>query len=171
VREQISSEMWEQLNRTFLYLRDGMSRADFQDSPIDFYRGLVEGMLERGIEPLATLYHWDLPQALQDEGGWASRDIVERFAEYAGIVFDAFGDIVPAWITHNEPWVTCILGYADGIKAPGIRDWPAALRASTTRCCARGGGSGLPRGRPRREDRDHARPDRRDPRDRRRRRP
>jgi beta-glucosidase len=97
---------------------------------LDFYRALVEGMLERGIQPLATLYHWDLPQALQDEGGWSSRVVVERFAEYAGIVFEALGDLVPAWITHNEPWVTSILGYAAGIKAPGVRDWPAALRAS-----------------------------------------
>ncbi|HEY7604901.1 MAG TPA: GH1 family beta-glucosidase [Gaiellaceae bacterium] len=97
---------------------------------LDFYRGLVEGLLERGIRPLATLYHWDLPQALQDEGGWASRDVVERFTEYAGIVFDALGDVVPAWITHNEPWVTSFLGYAYGSKAPGLRDWRAAIRAS-----------------------------------------
>jgi beta-glucosidase len=97
---------------------------------LDFYRALVEGMLERGIRPLATLYHWDLPQALQDEGGWASRDVVERFTEYAGIVFDALGDVVPAWITHNEPWVTSFLGYAYGSKAPGLRDWPAAIRAA-----------------------------------------
>jgi beta-glucosidase len=97
---------------------------------IDFYRALVEGMLERGIEPLATLYHWDLPQALQDEGGWVSRDIVGRFTEYAGIMYDALGDIVPGWITHNEPWVTSFLGYGYGVKAPGIADWPTALRAA-----------------------------------------
>jgi beta-glucosidase len=97
---------------------------------LDFYRALVEGMLERGIRPLATLYHWDLPQALQDEGGWASREVVERFAEYAGIVYEALGDLVSDWITHNEPWVTSILGYAYGVKAPGVRDWPTALRAA-----------------------------------------
>jgi beta-glucosidase len=97
---------------------------------IDFYRALVEGMLERGIKPLATLYHWDLPQALEDEGGWASRDVVERFTEYAQIMFDALGDVVPEWITHNEPWVTSFLGYAYGSKAPGISDWPTALRAA-----------------------------------------
>ncbi|HZO62791.1 MAG TPA: GH1 family beta-glucosidase [Gaiellaceae bacterium] len=97
---------------------------------LDFYRGLVEGMLERGIAPLATLYHWDLPQALQDEGGWASRDVVERFTEYAAIVFDELGDLVSDWITHNEPWVTAFLGYAFGSKAPGLRDWPSALRAA-----------------------------------------
>ena len=97
---------------------------------IDFYRALVEGMLERGIRPLATLYHWDLPQTLEDEGGWASRDVVERFTEYAKIMFDALGDVVPEWITHNEPWVTSFLGYAYGSKAPGISDWPTALRAA-----------------------------------------
>jgi beta-glucosidase len=97
---------------------------------LDFYRGLVEGLLERGIAPLATLYHWDLPQALEDEGGWTSRDTVERFAEYAGIVFDALGDRVSDWITHNEPFVTSFLGYAYGVKAPGLTDWPAALRAA-----------------------------------------
>jgi beta-glucosidase len=97
---------------------------------LDFYRALVEGMLERGIAPLATLYHWDLPQTLQDEGGWASRDVVGRFVDYAAILFDALGDLVPGWITHNEPWVTSFLGYAYGSKAPGLTDWPAAVRAS-----------------------------------------
>jgi beta-glucosidase len=97
---------------------------------LDFYRELVEGMLERGIRPLATLYHWDLPQALEDEGGWASRDIVDRFAEYAAILYDHLGDLVSDWITHNEPWVTSFLGYAYGTKAPGVTEWPAALRAA-----------------------------------------
>ncbi len=97
---------------------------------LDFYRALVEGMLERGIRPLATLYHWDLPQALQDEGGWASRDVVDRFTEYAAILFDHLGDCVSDWITHNEPWVTSFLGYAHGTKAPGVTDWPTALRAA-----------------------------------------
>jgi beta-glucosidase len=97
---------------------------------LDFYRRLAEGLLERGITPLATLYHWDLPQALQDEGGWASRDVVERFADYAQIVFAALGDVVADWITHNEPWVTAFLGYARGTKAPGMRDWAQALRAA-----------------------------------------
>ena len=61
---------------------------------LDFYRRLVDGMLERGISPLATLYHWDLPQRLQDDGGWASREIVDRFVDYAGLVFDGLGDLV-----------------------------------------------------------------------------
>ena len=77
-----------------------------------------------------TLYHWDLPQALEDEGGWASRDTVDRFAEYAELVFDGLGDRVEDWTTHNEPWVTSFLGYALGTKAPGATDWPRALRAA-----------------------------------------
>jgi len=97
---------------------------------LGFYRALAEGLRERGIEPIATLYHWDLPQALQDEGGWASRDTAMRFAEYAAICGDALGDVVTQWITHNEPWVVAFLGHAAGVKAPGIRDWPTALRVS-----------------------------------------
>jgi beta-glucosidase len=97
---------------------------------LDFYRRLAEGLLERGITPLATLYHWDLPQALQDEGGWASRETVDRFVEYAQLVFEGLDDVVEAWVTHNEPWVTAFLGYGYGTKAPGLRDWRAALAAS-----------------------------------------
>ena len=85
------------------------------------------GLLERGIEPIATLYHWDLPQARQEAGGWAVRDTALRFAEYAAAMADALGDVVEGWITHNEPWVVAFLGHADGRKAPGIRDWPTAL--------------------------------------------
>jgi beta-glucosidase len=97
---------------------------------LDFYRRLVDGLLARDIRPLATLYHWDLPQALEDGGGWASRDVVERFADYAGRVFDELGDLVEDWVTHNEPWVTSFLGYGYGTKAPGRRDWNAAVAAA-----------------------------------------
>jgi beta-glucosidase len=97
---------------------------------LDFYRRLAEGLRERRITPLATLYHWDLPQALQDSGGWASRDVVERFAENARLVLDGLDGVVGDWVTHNEPWVSAFLGYAFGTKAPGIRDWSAALRAA-----------------------------------------
>jgi len=97
---------------------------------LDFYRRLAGGLQERGITPLATLYHWDLPQALEDGGGWASRDVVERFAEYAQLVFDGLGDSVQNWITHNEPWVTSFLGYAYGVKAPGVTSWPRAIAAA-----------------------------------------
>jgi len=97
---------------------------------LDFYRALVEGMLERGIEPTATLFHWDLPQALEERGGWAARETAERFADYAAIVAAELGDVVERFITINEPWVVSFLGYQEGRKAPGIRDWPTALRAS-----------------------------------------
>ena len=95
-----------------------------------FYQRLTEGLLERGIEPIATLYHWDLPQALQDAGGWGERDTAQRFAEYAALVADGLGATVSQFITHNEPWVVAFLGHALGIKAPGTRHWPTALRAS-----------------------------------------
>jgi beta-glucosidase len=97
---------------------------------LDFYRRLAEGLRERGITPLVTIYHWDLPQALEDEGGWASREVVDRYADYARLVVDELDGVVTDWVTHNEPWVTSFLGYAYGIKAPGRRDWAAALRAA-----------------------------------------
>lgn len=97
---------------------------------IRFYRRLVEGLLDRGIEPIATLYHWDLPQALQEAGGWAARDTAERFAEYAAHMGRELGDLVDTWITHNEPWVVTFLGHVDGRMAPGVRDWPTALRVA-----------------------------------------
>ena len=105
-------------------------RGPANERGLAFYRRLAEGLLERGIEPIATLYHWDLPQALQDSGGWGERDTAERFAEYAALVAAELGDAVSQWITHNEPWVVAFLGHAYGTKAPGIRHWPTALRAS-----------------------------------------
>jgi beta-glucosidase len=95
---------------------------------LDFYKRLIAGLHARGIEPVATLYHWDLPQKLEDAGGWRSRDTAERFAEYAALMFEELGEGVPRWITHNEPWVTAFLGHAYGTKAPGRRDWGEALR-------------------------------------------
>jgi beta-glucosidase len=95
---------------------------------VDFYKRLCAGLRERGIEPVATLYHWDLPLARQAVGGWAVRDTAERFAEYAALMAGELD--VDAWITHNEPWVVAFLGHAEGVKAPGIRDWPTALLAS-----------------------------------------
>ena len=97
---------------------------------LDFYRRLTEGALERGLQPLATLYHWDLPQPLEDAGGWAVRDTALAFAEYAETVFNALGDVIGDWITQNEPWVSAVEGYAQGKKAPGLTDWPTAVRAS-----------------------------------------
>ena len=89
---------------------------------LDHYRRLVDQLLDRGITPLVTLYHWDLPQALQDKGGWAARDTAALFADYAGIVAGALGDRVQRWITINEPWVASSMGYRSAEHAPGIAD-------------------------------------------------
>jgi beta-glucosidase len=104
---------------------DGTGRAN--PAGLDFYRRMVEGLLERGVVPMVTLYHWDLPQALQDRGGWADRDTAPRFAEYARLVAGALGDVAPLWLTHNEPWVTAFLGHGTGVHAPGLRDMRTAF--------------------------------------------
>lgn len=92
---------------------------------LEFYDRLVDGLLEAGIKPYATLYHWDLPQALQDRGGWANRDTAYAFAHYADVVARALGDRVAGWITHNEPWCASILSYWIGEHAPGLKNGPA----------------------------------------------
>jgi beta-glucosidase len=97
---------------------------------LDFYRRLVDALLESGIEPYATLFHWDLPQELQDAGGWPERETAERFADYAGLVFDALGDGVHRWLTLNEPWCAAFLGYGLGRHAPGIHDAQQAVTAA-----------------------------------------
>lgn len=97
---------------------------------IDFYSRLVDGLLARRIQPVATLYHWDLPQALEEQGGWPERDTAYRFAEYAAIMGAALGDRVAGWTTLNEPWCTAFLGYGSGAHAPGRSDDLAALRAN-----------------------------------------
>jgi beta-glucosidase len=89
---------------------------------LDFYRRLVDGLLQRAIRPMATLFHWDLPQALQDQGGWENRDTAMRFADYADTVFQALGDAVPSWLTLNEPKTVVTVGYIYGGHAPGYRD-------------------------------------------------
>ena len=89
---------------------------------LDFYSRLVDGLLARGIEPFVTLYHWDLPQALQESGGWANRDTAQAFAEYSGAVARRLGDRVRHWITQNEPGVTTVLGHVTGEHAPGATD-------------------------------------------------
>ncbi|MFI9436017.1 MULTISPECIES: GH1 family beta-glucosidase [Streptosporangium] len=86
---------------------------------LDFYDRLVDELHGTGITPIATLYHWDLPQTLEDRGGWTSRETAERFAEYAAIVHSRLGDRVETWTTLNEPWCSAFLGYASGIHAPG----------------------------------------------------
>lgn len=96
---------------------------------LDFYIRLVEGLVERDIRPYVTLYHWDLPQGLQDEGGWANRATVDAFTRYASVVGENLGGMVSHWITHNEPWVASMLGHQTGRFAPGISDWETALTA------------------------------------------
>ena len=96
---------------------------------LDFYGRLVDGLLERDIEPVLTLYHWDLPQPLEDRGGWRERRTAEAFAAYAEVVGSALGDRVRTWTTLNEPWCSAYLGHASGSHAPGLADPEAALRA------------------------------------------
>jgi beta-glucosidase len=86
---------------------------------VDFYSRLVDALLEKGIKPNVTLYHWDLPEALDDRGGWLNRDISEWFCDYAVTMFDALGDRVEMWSTLNEPWVVTDGGYLSGVLAPG----------------------------------------------------
>lgn len=95
-----------------------------------FYSRLVDELLEAGIQPWLTLYHWDLPQALEEAGGWRSRDTAHRFVEYAGHVHDVLGDRIQAWTTLNEPWCSAFLGYLSGEHAPGIQDPQASLDAA-----------------------------------------
>lgn len=95
---------------------------------LDFYSRLVDGMLERGLDPWVTLYHWDLPQDLQDKGGWANRDTVDAFLEYSDVVSKHFAGRIKHWITHNEPWCTAFNGNWEGVHAPGIKDFKTALQ-------------------------------------------
>ncbi len=97
---------------------------------LDFYSRLTDELLEQGVVPWLTLYHWDLPQALEDQGGWPSRDVAHRFADYAEAVHEALGDRIHYWTTLNEPWCSAFLGYAAGRHAPGRTDGPDALRAA-----------------------------------------
>jgi beta-glucosidase len=97
---------------------------------LDFYDRLVDGLLERGIEPWVTLYHWDLPQPIEDRGGWLAPEVVDRFGAFAGLVARRLGDRVSAWITLNEPRTFSLMGYGTGRHAPGRRGWEGALRAA-----------------------------------------
>lgn len=105
-------------------------RGHVQAAGVDFYSRLVDALLEAGITPYATLYHWDLPQALQDAGGWPQRDTAYAFANYADVITRALGDRVQHWMTFNEPWCSATLGYHFGEHAPGHRDLAEMLPAS-----------------------------------------
>lgn len=109
-------------------LPEGRGRVN--SGGLDFYDSLVDALCEAGIRPFVTLYHWDLPQKLQDEGGWGERDAAKAFAEYVAIVTSRLGDRVVHWITHNEPWCVATLGHEQGEQAPGRRDPAEALRVA-----------------------------------------
>lgn len=110
-------------------------RGAVNQAGIDFYSRLVDGLLEAGITPFVTLYHWDLPQALEDEGGWLRRGIADDFVQYADTVSRALGDRVKHWITFNEPWVFTWLGYVMGIHAPGQTTGLPTLALKATHHC------------------------------------
>jgi beta-glucosidase len=95
-----------------------------------FYDRLVDELLSKGVDPWVTLYHWDLPQELEDAGGWPQRDTAYRFADYSMLVFDALSDRVRTWTTLNEPWCSAMLGYAYGLQAPGREDFQAGISAA-----------------------------------------
>ena len=109
-------------------LPDGRGRVEARG--LDFYSRLVDELLEQGITPYATLYHWDMPQVLEDAGGWPVRSTAEAFVEYANVVTQHLGDRVKHWFTHNEPWCVAMLGYSSGEHAPGRKEPSAALAAA-----------------------------------------
>ncbi len=104
-------------------------RGSINKAGLDFYERLVDELLRNKIDPYICLFHYDLPQALQDKGGWPNRDTAYAFAEYASIVTSRLSDRVNVWMTHNEPWVTAAAGYFDGSHAPGIKDPVATFKA------------------------------------------
>ena len=103
--------------------------GDFNADGIAFYSDLVDALLEAGVAPVVTLYHWDLPQELEDAGGWANRETAYRFSEYAERMARELGDRITVWTTLNEPWCSAYLGYGSGVHAPGRTDGAAALAA------------------------------------------
>jgi beta-glucosidase len=109
-------------------LPDG--RGKVEQRGLDFYRRLAEALLAKGIEPFVTLYHWDLPQALEDEGGWRNRDTARWFADYSATVHEALSDVVTKWTTLNEPYCSSVVGYGEGRHAPGAREGHGALAAA-----------------------------------------
>ncbi len=108
-------------------LPEGTGRVN--QKGLDFYDRLVDELLKRGIEPYVCLFHWDLPQPLQDQGGWPNRETASHFAEYARVTAERLGDRVKTWFTHNEPWVAAFVGHFLGEHAPGKKDLGAAIKS------------------------------------------
>ena len=107
-----------------------LGAGEWNEKGFDFYDRLIDGLLERGIEPYLTLYHWDLPQALQERGGWVNRDTVGRFVDYAAEIARRCGGRAASIATHNEPWVVAILGHEAGIFAPGLKSQQVAMQVA-----------------------------------------
>jgi beta-glucosidase len=107
---------------------DGLGRVNPRG--LDFYDRLVDALLQANIRPAAILNHWDMPQQLQDRGGWPNRETADRFVDYSSAVFSRLADRVPTWATHDEPWVVAFLGYGTGLHAPGICDYSQAYQAA-----------------------------------------
>jgi len=105
-------------------------RGKVNQKGLDFYSNLVDELLKAGITPFVTLNHWDIPQALEDEGGWAVRSTAEAFVDYTNIITKTLGDRVKNWITHNEPAVVAWMGYSTGQHAPGLKDYALGVRAA-----------------------------------------
>ncbi len=105
-------------------------RGAVNSAGLDFYDRLVDALLEAKIQPFVTLYHWDLPQALQDLGGWPQRELCGYFADYAALMVKRLGDRVCQWVTFNEPWVAAFVGYREGRHAPGVQDEKLALQTA-----------------------------------------
>merc|ERR1719436_1885876 len=102
-----------------------MGRGDANPEAVHFYRALLGELVANDVTPVVTIYHWDLPQCLEDEyGGWLGRKVVDDFEHFATTCFKAFGDRVSSWITFNEPWCSTVLGYANGEMAPGRKEKP-----------------------------------------------
>jgi beta-glucosidase len=120
-------------------------RGEVNEDGIQFYSDLVDGLLEAGIEPWVTMFHWDLPQVLDDEGGWANRDMLSAWDEYVEVITSALGDRVKNWITINEPWVVAHLGYNFGVMAPGRKDLKEALAVAHALNLAHGRAVGIVR--------------------------
>ncbi len=105
---------------------------------LDFYDRLLDALLDAGVQPMVTLFHWDLPQKLQDSGGWNDRRTVECFAAFAGVAFERFGDRVQLWSTFNEPYCSAFMGYGSGMFAPGINDYSQAYQVAHNQLLAHG---------------------------------
>jgi beta-glucosidase len=105
-------------------------KGQVNEKGLDFYSRLVDELLGAGITPFPTMYHWDLPQALQDEGGWDNRDTAQHFADYCATVVDRLGDRVKRWLIFNEPWVFTVIGHLAGVHPPGLRDSDLMLRTT-----------------------------------------